>query len=109
VAVEAGVSRCSGRGPRLRSSHAVWLTHAIVIVTHTLDLQAWASRRTNGSMRIPPGRYALGVTYTVSPDWRNFVDDLWTGSIEAVPVPVTITGAIPGDRCAIAPEPFNNE
>jgi hypothetical protein len=78
-------------------------------VAHTVDLQDWASRPTGE--RIPPGDYAIGVTYSVAApadprrSWDDLRDELWAGSIEAVSKPLTITGSIPGDRCAIAPEP----
>ncbi len=81
-------------------------------ITHTVDLQEWAIK--SQGARIPPGHYAIGVTYTVKASsglrpsrwpWDDPHDELWTGSVDAVSLLLTITGPIPEDRCSIGPEP----
>jgi hypothetical protein len=74
-------------------------------VAHTVDLQAWASRRINGGTRIPPGLYQISVTYKVTARDGGFMGEkekIWRGAVESSPVPVTVTGPPMRDSCTSA-------
>jgi hypothetical protein len=71
-------------------------------ISHTVDLQAWASRTTNGATRIPPGLYQVSVVYWVT-DFGFKKEQIWKGTVESPRVPVVVTGTLPGDRCGPNP------
>lgn len=74
-------------------------------ITHTVDLQEWASRRINGATRIPAGTYRVSVTYRVTATAGAFEDrkaKVWTGTVESSSVPVTVTGPPMNGSCPAA-------
>jgi hypothetical protein len=114
----------AGRQRSLRPQHARHATRDIAIaddrdksipivqtlapgasVTHTVDLQAWASRKINGATRIPPGLYQVSVAYKVTARDGGFMGEkekIWRGALESAPVPVTVTGPPTRDSCTSA-------
>ena len=72
-------------------------------ITHTVDLQAWAKRRTNGAKPIAPGPYTVYVNYAVRAEEETPRYKVWTGTLEAHGVPVQVSGPIPRDYCPSRP------
>jgi hypothetical protein len=103
----AGPGGCAA-GAAVRKSRTIGLwderdKSAPVMVTlgpgksfsHTVDLDAWARRKVNGSVPIGPGWYKVRVVY----DGTTGGSGAWSGKVRAPDVRLTVSGAPSGDMC----------
>ncbi len=67
-------------------------------VRHQIDLAAWAARVVNGRKGIAPGFYKVVVRYQVKPE-----PGVWSGTLEAPPLHLTVEGKPPPGRCPTNP------